>query len=309
MVNPELAAAYAACERLARSHYENFPVASRLLPAKMRPHVAAIYAFARIADDMADEGTRLPAERLADLDRWGARLDAALAGHRDSDPDAYVFVAVRHSIETCPLPRALFHDLLSAFRQDVAVMRYQSWDALLDYCRRSANPVGRLVLRVAGVDSAPADAASDAVCTALQLTNFWQDLEIDWMKGRLYVPESIWRPADAREADLALRRLTPEWRAALQEATRRTRALFDEGRAVCDAVSGKLRYELRATWLGGTRILAKLEAADFDMFTSRPTLTKADVPSLLWGTLVWRHGGVPASDDAGESEGRSPSAR
>jgi phytoene synthase len=307
VVSPELAAAYAACERLARSHYENFPVASRLLPAKMRPHVAGIYAFARIADDMADEGTRPPAERLADLDRWGARLDAALAGNCDSDPDAYVFVAVRHSIETCRLPRALFHDLLSAFRQDVAVMRYQSWDALLDYCRRSANPVGRLVLRVAGVDSAVADAASDAVCTALQLTNFWQDLEIDWTKGRLYVPESIWRPADAREADLASRRLTPEWRAALQDVTRRTRALFDEGRAVCDAVSGRLRYELRATWLGGTRILDKLEAADFDMFTSRPTLTKADVPSLLWGSLVWRPGRT--SEVLGESTGRSPSDR
>jgi phytoene synthase len=282
VVSPELAAAYAACERLARSHYENFPVASRLLPAKMRPHVAGIYAFARIADDMADEGTRPPAERLADLDRWGARLDAALAGNCDSDPDAYVFVAVRHSIETCRLPRALFHDLLSAFRQDVAVMRYQSWDALLDYCRRSANPVGRLVLRVAGVDSAVADAASDAVCTALQLTNFWQDLEIDWTKGRLYVPESIWRPADAREADLASRRLTPEWRAAQQDVTRRTRALFDEGRD-------------------------KLEAADFDMFTSRPTLTKADVPSLLWGSLVWRPGRT--SEVLGESTGRSPSDR
>ena len=306
-MSPELAAAYAACERLARSHYENFPVASRLLPAKMRPHVAAIYAFARMADDMADEGTRPPAERLADLDRWGARLDAALAGSGDSDPNAYVFVAVRHSIQSCRLPRALFHDLLSAFRQDVAVMRYQSWDALLDYCRRSANPVGRLVLRVAGVDSAPADAASDAVCTALQLTNFWQDLEIDWMKGRLYVPESIWRSADAREADLASRRLTPEWRAALQDVTRRTRALFDEGRAVCDAVSGRLRYELRATWLGGTRILDKLEAADFDMFTSRPTLTKADVPSLLWGSLAWRPG--RPSDVLGESTGRSPSDR
>jgi phytoene synthase len=324
VVNPELAAAYAACERLARSHYENFPVASRLLPAKMRPHVAAIYAFARMADDMADEGTRPPADRLADLDRWGARLDAALAGNRDSDPHAYVFAAVRHSIETCRLPPALFHDLLSAFRQDVVVTRYQSWDALLDYCRRSANPVGRLVLRVAGVDSAQADAASDAVCTALQLTNFWQDLEIDWMKGRLYVPESVWRPADAREADLASRRLTPQWRSALHDVTRRTRTLFDEGRAVCDAVSGRLRYELRATWLGGTRILDKLEAADFDMFTRRPTLTKADVPSLLWGALVWRQtprtseasepaersgprSGVPANDAVGESEGRGPS--
>jgi hydroxysqualene synthase len=296
VVNPELAAAYAACEQLARSHYENFPVASYLLPAKMRPHVAAVYAFARLADDMADEGTRPAAERLADLDRWGARLDAALdGGAADREPNAFVFVAVRHSIETCRLPRALFHDLLSAFRQDVTVTRYASWESLLDYCRRSANPVGRLVLRIAGhgllvspSGLTEADAASDAVCTALQLTNFWQDLEVDWMKGRLYVPESIWRAAGASDTDLTSRRLTREWRAALQDVAGRTRALFAEGRPVCAAVSGRLRYQLRATWLGGTRILDKLETADFDVFAHRPTLTKADLPWLLWRTLSWR---------------------
>lgn len=288
MVNPGLAAAYAACGRLVRSHYENFPVASYLLPARMRPHVAAIYAFARTADDMADEGSRPAGERLADLDRWGARLDAALeADNGDLEANAFVLTAVRHSIETCRLPSALFHDLLSAFRQDVTVTRYATWESLLDYCRRSANPVGRLVLRVAGAESASADAASDAVCTALQLTNFWQDLEIDWTKGRLYVPESIWKPAGASEADLASGRLTPAWRAALEDVAHRTRALFAEGRPVCDAVSGRLRYELRATWLGGTRILDKLEAADFDMFANRPTLTTADVPSILWRALVW----------------------
>jgi len=321
VVNPGLASAYAACERLTRSHYENFPVASYLLPARMRPHVAAVYAFARLADDMADEGTRPPEARLADLDRWGARLDAALdEGTVDPDPAAFVFTAVRHSITTCRLPRALFHDLLSAFRQDVTVLRYASWDALLDYCRRSANPVGRLVLRIAGTDSASADHASDAVCTALQLTNFWQDLEIDWLKGRLYVPESIWGPAGAREADLASRRLTPEWRAALREATRRTRALFAEGRGVCEMVRGRLRYELRATWLGGTRILDKLEAAGFDVWTSRPELTKADVPWLLWQSAMWKvaseaiepHGRpAPArlcgTDAVPESEGQPPS--
>ena len=330
-MNPELGAAYAACEQLARSHYENFPVASYLLPARMRPHVAAIYAFARIADDMADEGTRPAAERLADLDRWGARLDAALdSSAPDGEPNAFVFVAIRHSIGTCRLPRELFHDLLSAFRQDVTVMRYATWESLLDYCRRSANPVGRLVLRVAGPGSwvdpsglAEADAASDAVCTALQLTNFWQDLEIDWMKGRLYVPESVWRPAGAREADLAARQLTPEWRAALADVTRRTRELFAEGRGVCDAVRGRLRYELRATWLGGTRILDKLETANLDMFARRPTLTKADVPAVLWGAIRWRQtrasraigpaerrgprSGSPARDAAGEPEGRRSS--
>lgn len=295
-MNRELEAAYAACEALARSHYENFPVASRLLPAGMRPHVAAVYAFARIADDMADEGTRPAAERIADLDRWAERLDAALSGRpAGDDPHAYVFTAVRHSIDVCRLPPALFHDLLSAFRQDVTVTRYATWEDVLDYCRRSANPVGRLVLRIAG-ESARArpsgltetDAASDAVCTALQLTNFWQDLEIDAMKGRLYVPESIWRPASAHFEDLAARRMTPEWKRTLTEVAARTRALFAEGRAVCDAVRGRLRLELRATWLGGVRVLDKLEAVDFDVFAHRPTLTKADVPALLWRALAWR---------------------
>ncbi len=287
-MNQELEAAYAACEALARSHYENFPVASRLLPAHMRPHVAAIYAFARIADDMADEGVRPPADRIADLDRWGARLDAALAGVRQDDPQSFVFTALRHSIEACRLPVSLLHDLLSAFRQDVTVTRYATWEALLDYCRRSANPVGRLVLRIAGAETPAADAASDAVCTALQLTNFWQDLDLDARKGRLYVPESIWRPAGAREADLDARRMTPEWRSALREVTSRTRALFGDGRAVSDAVRGRLRFELRATWLGGTRILDKVEAAGFDVFAHRPTLTKPDVAWMLWRAIAWR---------------------
>src|SRR4029077_11998188 len=157
----------------ARSHYENFPVASRLLPARMRPHVAAIYAFARLADDMADEGSRPAAERIADLYAWGARLDGALAGAVDDGPNGHVFLALADTLRAFGLPPGLFHDLLSAFRQDVTVTRYPSWDSLMEYCRLSANPVGRLVLRVAGVDRAEVDAASDAVCSALQLPNFW----------------------------------------------------------------------------------------------------------------------------------------
>jgi phytoene/squalene synthetase len=158
----------------------------------------------------------------------------------------------------------------------------------MDYCRRSANPVGRLVLRIAGYDRPELDSASDAVCTALQLTNFWQDLEIDWAKGRLYVPASIWRAAGAQEADLTARRLTPQWRAALDEVAGRTRALFQAGAPVCDGVSGRLRWELRATWLGGMRILDRLAAADFDVFAKRPSLTAADAPSIVFGMLTWR---------------------
>jgi hydroxysqualene synthase len=288
VVTPGLAGAYAYCERLAHTHYENFPVASRLLPAPMRPHIAAIYAFARLADDMADEGERPARERLADLDDWGQRLeDAVGTGPLPREAHGEIFLAVRQTIQDCRLPPQLFRDLLSAFRQDVTKTRYATWDEVLDYCRRSANPVGRLVLRVAGYEDRSLDEASDAVCTALQLANFWQDLEIDRRKGRLYVPAAIWEPAGARLDDLDARVMTPAWRAALADVTGRTRALFAAGRAVCDGVRGRLRYELRATWLGGTTILDKLEAADYDVFARRPRLTRADVPALLWRTIVW----------------------
>jgi phytoene synthase len=292
VVNPELAGAYAYCERLARTHYENFPVASRLLPARMRPHVAAVYAFARLADDMADEGARPDAARLADLDAWDACLNAAALGAVErGEPHAEVFLALRHTIEECRLPVQLLHDLIDAFKQDVTVKRYATWDEVLDYCRRSANPVGRLVLRIAGHDRPGLDAASDAVCTALQLTNFWQDLEVDWTRGRLYVPGSIWQPAGAREDDLTARRLTPAWRAALGDVAARTRALFQAGAPVCDGVSGRLRWELRATWLGGVRILDKLAAADFDVFAHRPSLGGMDAPVILWRAATWARRG------------------
>lgn len=283
-----LAAAYAYCDRLARTHYENFPVASRLLPARMRPHVSAVYAFARIADDFADEGDRPSADRLTDLRHWGERLDRAVNGETAGEPHAEVFTALMHTIAVCRLPPALFHDLLSAFAQDVTVKRYATWEDVLDYCRRSANPVGRLVLRIAGYERPDLDAASDAVCTALQLTNFWQDLRIDWGRGRLYVPAAVVHAHGADEKDLDAGRLTTAWKATLSDVTDRTRALFDAGIPVADGVRGRLRVELRATWLGGTRILDKLEDADFDMFTHRPTLTAADAPLLLWRVITWR---------------------
>jgi phytoene synthase len=287
-----LSRAYDACSALARSHYENFPVASRLLPRPMRPHVAAVYAFARVADDIADEGNQPAAERIAALDAWDSCLNAAALGAvQRGEPHAEVFLALRHSIEECRLPVGLLHDLISAFKQDVVVNRYATWDDLLDYCRRSANPIGRLVLRIAGYDRPELDAASDAVCTALQLTNFWQDLEIDRAKGRLYIPASIWQPAGALESDLDAATMTPAWHNALRDAAVRTRALFDRGRSVCDGVEGRLRFELRATWLGGTRILDKLEAANFDVRVGRPTLTSRDAPGILWGTLAWTGAG------------------
>jgi squalene synthase HpnC len=293
-----LSDAYAACAELARTHYENFPVASRLLPPHMRPHVAAVYAFARVADDFADEDRYPNERRLALLDSWLERLVRESERHdadvsRPVEPGepanaALIFAAVGHSIRTCALPIGLFEDLISAFRQDVTVRRYATWNDVFDYCRRSANPVGRLVLRIAGYRDSALEQSADAVCTALQLTNFWQDLAIDWRRGRLYVPTSERDRAGAAEADLDAGVITPAWHAALERAVSVTRDLYDQGRPVCDGVGGRLRYELRATWLGGVRILERLERCRFNVFTSRPALGWHDAPHLLWNLLTWR---------------------
>jgi squalene synthase HpnC len=288
-----LEAAYAHCERLARAHYENFPVASRLLPASMRPHIAAIYAFARQADDFADLPGIPDDERLRLLQNWLHRLrgsgplsTAVGPTFRSGVSEDLIFCALGNTIAVHKLPIGLFEDLLSAFRQDVTTTRYARWTDVLDYCRRSANPVGRLVLRVAGYDDPRLDAWSNSVCTALQLTNFWQDLIPDWRRGRLYVPTEDRDRAGARDADLDEERITPEWQSALTEVAARTRSLFVAGRPVCDAVRGRLRWELRLTWLGGMRVLDKAEAAGF---TRRPALGMADLGPLLVQAVRWRN--------------------
>ena len=295
----DLARAYASCARDAQRHYENFPVASLLLPPAMRPHVAAVYAFARAADDFADEGERPDEERFRLLDGWLARLQDTVSwpDGSPSPPDEgepantrEIFTALGATMQARRLPRSLFEDLLSAFRQDVTVTRYATWDDLLDYCRRSANPVGRLVLRIAGRDEPELDRWSDAICTALQLTNFWQDLKIDFDRGRIYLPGETLRAHGADQRSPGAGRLSSEWRATLAEAAGRTRALFTEGRPLCDAVQGRLRWELRATWLGGVRILDRLERAGWDVLERRPTLGVADVPGLAAGMVIWAGG-------------------
>ena len=293
MVDP--AAAYASCERDAREHYENFPVASLLIPREMRRHIAAVYAFARAADDFADEGARSDEERHRLLDGWGERLREAAAGAvshvapaAGEPPNTVdIFTALGATMRERELPAQLFEDLLSAFRQDIDVKRYGTWDDLLDYCRRSANPVGRLVLRIAGYREPRLDAWSDDVCTALQLTNFWQDLRTDLARGRLYLPAEELRLHGCSEADLEAGVVTSGWQRALAAAVTRTRALFDAGQPLCDAVRGRLRYELRATWLGGTRILTRLEASHFDAIHHRPRLGVVDMPWLVWRLTRW----------------------
>jgi squalene synthase HpnC len=287
-----LARAYAACERLAQSHYENFPVASRLLPRRMRPHVAAVYAFARGADDIADEGVATAGERQERLRAWQRRLHDAVAAGPGGDASArdedLVFVALGHTIRSLDLPLSLFDDLLSAFGQDTMTTRYASWRDVLDYCRRSANPVGRLVLRIAGYRDDGLDRSSDALCTALQLTNFWQDFGRDWRAGRLYVPRDVSSAAGAQEDQLGGTVLPPEWTRALGACVEFTAARYAEGRRVCDATRGRLRYELRLTWLGGRRILDRVDAQRAALLRQRPVLGAADVPALAWHLSTWK---------------------
>ena len=280
--------AYAFCERLARTHYENFPVASLLLPRAMRPHVAAVYAFARTADDFADEPGREPDERLRLLAEFRQRLHATADGG-DRCPDDHIFVALQDTIARCDLPVSLFDDLLSAFEQDVTVHRYETWREVDDYCRRSANPVGRLVLRIAGVRNETADRASDAVCTALQLANFWQDFGRDWRGGRLYVPAEESHRHGASEGDLDRAMMTREWIATMRACVDRTRTIFVRGRPVAGYVSGRLRIELRATWLGGVRILEKIEALGYATLHQRPRLRAADAALIAARLAAWQN--------------------
>ncbi len=279
---------------LASAHYENFPVASWLVPRPMRPHVAAVYAFARIADDYADEGVRAQAEREALIASWRERLHAAVEGRRVADgPHPEVFVALRETIRARQLPLGLFDDLLSAFEQDTRVTRYDTWDDIRDYCRRSANPVGRLVLRIAGVSDARADTRSDAVCTALQLANFWQDLAIDWTRGRLYVPREVAARHGATEASLDPNALTDAWRATIADCVAYTRALFLAGRGVSEDVRGRLRHELRLTWLGGMRILERLDQQAAACRHARPVLGARDAAVIGVRWLTWRASDAP----------------
>jgi squalene synthase HpnC len=290
----EIDRAYEWCARVAREHYENFPVASLLLPRQMRPAVAAIYAFARRADDFADEPGPTDAERLRLLDEWAGRLrltSSEAAGNsrrvQEVSNDDLVFVALADAIQRHRLPISLFEDLLSAFRQDVMTTRYATWTDVLDYCRRSANPIGRLVLRVGGYDSSTLNAQSDAICTALQLTNFWQDFGVDWRRGRLYLPSDDWRRTGATEPDLDRGEWTDAWRRALDSVINRTRELFVAGRPLCDAVSGRLKWELRVTWLGGWRVLEKVQSSS-NVLHDRPRLARGDLVVLLGQAAAWR---------------------
>ena len=261
-------------------HYENFPVASFLLPKRLVPAVEAIYAFARSADDIADEGDALPAERLAALERYERAL-----GETSADP---MFRRLSAIIAQYRLPLTPFRDLLSAFKQDVAVKRYPDFDQLLDYCRRSATPVGFLMLSLYGAADAQNVRDSDAICSALQLINFLQDVAIDREKDRIYLPLDDMARFGVTPAQLDLPQLDERWRALMAFEVARARALLLSGAPLALRLPGRIGWELRLVVQGGLRILEAIERVDYDVFARRPKLGKTDWLLLGWRALWMR---------------------
>lgn len=267
------------------SHYENFPVASMLCPPRLRPPIAAIYWFARTADDIVDEGDAAPAQRLADLAAYRADLLATAAGQAPSKRWENVFSPLGPMMRQFNLPVNLLADLLSAFEQDVVKQRYANEAELFDYCRRSANPVGRLLLHLYGVQDAPSLLESDCICTALQLINFWQDLGIDIPRGRIYLPADRWAVHGVDEAQLLGLQRNANTTALIAASVYSARALMLKGAPLVKKVPGRGGLELRLVVQGGLRILDKIEMLDFNTLQQRPKLGPWDVAVMGWRAL------------------------
>jgi phytoene synthase len=276
MDNQRVRDAYGECRRLARRHYENFPTASLLVPRDKRDALAAVYAFARYADDVADEpGVEGRLEKLAE---WRMKLSECFAGKVEHP----VFIALRDAAERFQLSEVHFQNLLRAFEQDVLVNRHKDFDSLLAYCTCSANPVGRLVLELFGHRDPELFELSDCICTALQLTNFWQDVAIDLTRDRIYLPLDDMEKFGYSLDDLRAQRTDERFAQLMAFEVARTWELFEKGRALPDRVRPELRRQLRLTWLGGTTILKKIEAAKYDVFRHRATLSKLDFVRLYF---------------------------
>ncbi len=266
---------------LATHHYENFHVVSFLLPKRLHQDFYNVYAFCRWADDLGDEiGDR--AESLRLLAWWRTELEAMYRGQVHHP----VFVALEGTARKYNLPIRLFSDLISAFEQDQRVARYQNWDELFDYCRCSANPVGRLVLRLCGYDDPERDRLSDATCTALQLANFWQDVTVDFEKDRVYLPLDLFRKHGYTVEDLAARRFNPAFQAVMREAAEVAHALFLEGLPLIKMVNRRLALDLELFSRGGMRVLKKIEQQNYNVLAARPTVSKADRIGLVAHALL-----------------------
>ena len=280
-LTPSVAEARRYCEWLARTHYENFPVATALLPGRLRPHFYSVYAYCRWADDLGDE-TNDPVRSLRLLDRWEEEMDACYEGC----PRHPVFVALRETIEQCQVPREPFRDLITAFRLDQTKTRYETFAKLLEYCRYSANPVGRLVLYVCGYGEPELQRLSDAICTGLQLANFWQDVRRDYQMGRIYIPRDDMARHGYTEEDLAAFRYDERFRSLLGELVGRTRGLFERGLPLVSRVDRRLAMDIELFRRGGLKVLRLIERQNYDVLSRRPELDKTRM-ALLLGEVVW----------------------
>lgn len=263
-------------------HYENFPVASILLPSHLRPAVEIIYAFARSADDIADEGDATPEQRLTALSAYEQELDFIEQNSNSSQP---MFIALADVIRQHRLPLQAFRDLLSAFKQDVVTTRYADFELLQDYCRRSANPVGRIMLHLYRAATPENIRDSDAICSALQLINFWQDVAIDWEKQRIYLPQTDMQTFGISEEDIANQKMNAAWQALMQFQTARARQMMLSGSRLATRLPGRIGWELRLVIQGGLRIIEKIEVVKGDVFHHRPTLKAQDWLALGWRAL------------------------
>ena len=266
----------------AKSHYENFPVISFLVPKEIRKDVAIIYWFARTADDFADEGNIPEKERLKNLDNFEKRLSNLLKENFEDEFD----YALAQTIKSRRLSAEYFYNLLKAFKQDVVKKRYESFSEVQNYCKNSANPVGRLILELFNIRNNEAFQYSDNICTALQLTNFYQDAAIDYKKGRIYLPEDEMKNFDVTENMFRMNENSRNLKQLVKFNIDRTRKLFDKGKGLFSFLSGMLRIEIKWTVLGGEAILNKIEKNDFDVLNNRPELNKTDFIGLLLKSLV-----------------------
>jgi squalene synthase HpnC len=271
---PSLPEAREYCERLARSHYENFSVATWFLPKRLRPHFHSVYAYCRISDDLGDEVGN-PQQALALLDAWENELDACYAGN----PRHPVFVALRETVLACDVPKQPFANLLKAFRQDQTVTRYHTFDDVLGYCQYSANPVGHLVLYLCGYRDQERQRLSDFTCTALQLANFWQDVTQDFNKGRIYLPLEDLRRFGVTEEQIEQRRFDDRFRELMRFEVDRAREWFDRGLPLVKKVDRELALDIELFSRGGMEILNAIERRGFDVLRNRPAISK---PRKLW---------------------------
>ncbi len=281
-IPPPLEPAYRECQKQAFGHYENFPVASLLLPKASRPHVAALYAFARTADDYADE-ERYEGKRLTLLSRWENDLKSALKNKKAP----LIHQAFAHTLKVIHISPTLPFQLLKAFRMDVVRHRYSTWNSLLYYCRHSANPVGRMVLLISGIRDEKLHHYSDFICSGLQLVNFWQDTAIDLKRGRIYYPLKELKKSGVGEKDLLALKDSPQVRRLVQNAVDFTESYFRGGLPLLDAVSGRLKLELKATCLGGLGILRKIRRMDYNVLQHRPVWSAGDKAALTWKALFF----------------------